>query len=616
MAVKEAPVKEKAKSQPRVIELPASLTVRELAQRLGVSPIDIIKRLMYNGIMATINQQIDYETAAIVASDLGFETVEERAPEEAVEEEGVSPLWARLYAKEDPANLRPRPPVVTVLGHVDHGKTSLLDAIRKTNVAEGEVGGITQHIGAYQVEHNGRLITFLDTPGHEAFTAMRARGAQTTDIAVLVVAADDGVMPQTIEALNHARAARVPIIVALNKIDKPTAQPERVKRQLSDLGLVPDEWGGDTLVIPVSAKKRIGIEDLLEAILLVAESQNIRANPNRPAVGTVLEAQLDRAKGPTATVLVQNGTLRVGDAVVAGTVYGRVRRMLDSNGKPVREAPPSTPVQVIGLSGVPEAGDILEVVADERTARAIAAKRLEEKQARAARAVRALTLDDLSRSIRQGQAKELNLIIKADVQGSIEPIVTSLNRLSTEQVKVNIIHAAAGAVTESDVNLAIASKAIIVGFQVSVDPAARRLAESEGVDIRLYDIIYELVDEVELALKGLLEPTYVERVIGKAEVRATFDIPKVGRVAGCYVLEGEIRRNSRARVYRQGDLKFDGPVASLKRFAKDVREVKAGYECGLGLEGFHDFAVGDIIEFYVKERAEVQPTTTHQTNGR
>lgn len=616
MAVKEAPVKEKAKSQPRVIELPASLTVRELAQRLGVSPIDIIKRLMYNGIMATINQQIDYETAAIVASDLGFETVEERAPEEAVEEEGVSPLWARLYAKEDPANLRPRPPVVTVLGHVDHGKTSLLDAIRKTNVAEGEVGGITQHIGAYQVEHNGRLITFLDTPGHEAFTAMRARGAQTTDIAVLVVAADDGVMPQTIEALNHARAARVPIIVALNKIDKPTAQPERVKRQLSDLGLVPDEWGGDTLVIPVSAKKRIGIEDLLEAILLVAESQNIRANPNRPAVGTVLEAQLDRAKGPTATVLVQNGTLRVGDAVVAGTVYGRVRRMLDSNGKPVREAPPSTPVQVIGLSGVPEAGDILEVVADERTARAIAAKRLEEKQARAARAVRALTLDDLSRSIRQGQAKELNLIIKADVQGSIEPIVTSLNRLSTEQVKVNIIHAAAGAVTESDVNLAIASKAIIVGFQVSVDPAARRLAESEGVDIRLYDIIYELVDEVELALKGLLEPTYVERVIGKAEVRATFDIPKVGRVAGCYVLEGEIRRNSRARVYRQGDLKFDGPVASLKRFAKDVREVKAGYECGLGLEGFHDFAVGDIIEFYVKERAEVQPTTTQQTNGR
>ncbi|MCS7283723.1 MAG: translation initiation factor IF-2 [Anaerolineae bacterium] len=608
MVVKEAPVKEKAKSQPRVIELPASLTVRELAQRLGVSPIDVIKRLMYNGIMATINQQIDYETAAIVASDLGFETVEERAPEEAVEEEGVSPLWARLYAGEDPANLRPRPPVVTVLGHVDHGKTSLLDAIRKTNVAEGEVGGITQHIGAYQVEHNGRLITFLDTPGHEAFTAMRARGAQTTDIAVLVVAADDGVMPQTVEALNHARAARVPVIVALNKIDKPTAQPERVKRQLSDLGLVPDEWGGDTLVIPVSAKKRIGIEDLLEAILLVAESQNIRANPNRPAVGTVLEAELDRAKGPTATVLVQNGTLRVGDAIVAGTVYGRVRRMLDSNGKPVREAPPSTPVQVIGLSGVPEAGDMFEVVADEKTARAIATKRLEEKQARAARAVRALTLDDLSRSIRQGQAKELNLIIKADVQGSIEPIVTSLNRLSTDQVKVNIIHAAAGAVTESDVNLAIASKAIIIGFQVSVDPAARRLAESEGVDIRLYDIIYELVDEVELALKGLLEPTYVERVIGKAEVRATFDIPKVGRVAGCYVLEGEIRRNSRARVYRQGELKFDGPVASLKRFAKDVREVKAGYECGLGLEGFHDFVVGDVIEFYVKERAEVQPT--------
>ncbi len=617
MGVKEMKVKGKKEEKPRVIELPATLTVRELAQYLGVSPIDIIKRLMYNGIMATINQQIDYETAAIVASDLGFETVEERPPEEAVQkDEGVSPLWARLYAGEDPANLRPRPPVVTVLGHVDHGKTSLLDAIRKTNVAEGEIGGITQHIGAYQVEHNGRLITFLDTPGHEAFTAMRARGAQTTDIAILVVAADDGVMPQTIEALNHARAARVPIIVALNKMDKPGAQPERVKRQLSDLGLVPDEWGGDTLVIPVSAKKRTGIEDLLEAILLVADSQNIRANPNRPAVGTVLEAKLDRAKGPTATVLVQNGTLRVGDAIVAGTAYGRVRRMIDSNGKPVREAPPSTPVQVLGLSGVPEAGDLFEVVADEKAARALATRRLEEKQAREARAARALTLDDLSRSIRQGQAKELNLILKADVQGSIEPIVTSLNRLSTDQVRVNIIHAAAGAVTESDVNLAIASRAIIIGFQVPVDPAARRLAENEGVDIRLYDIIYELVDEVELALRGLLEPTYVERVIGKAEVRATFDIPKVGRVAGCYVLEGEIRRNSRARVYRQGELKFDGPVASLKRFAKDVREVRAGYECGLGLEGFHDFVVGDIIEFYVKERAEVQPTATQPTRGR
>ena len=589
----------------RIIEIPARLTVRELAQLMGVSPIDVIKRLMYDGIIATINQTIDYETAAIVASEMGFEPREEKVavPEEEAVPSGPTPLWERLYAQEDPANLRPRPPVVTVLGHVDHGKTSLLDAIRRTDVAAGEVGGITQHIGAYQVEHNGRLITFLDTPGHEAFTAMRARGAQTTDIAILVVAADDGVMPQTVEALNHARAARVPIIVALNKIDKPTAQPDRVKRQLSELGLTPDEWGGDTFVIPVSAKKRMGLEDLLETILLVADEQNIRANPNRPAVGTVLEAQLDRSMGPTATVLVQNGTLRVGDAVVAGTAYGRVRRMLDSHGKPIREAPPSTPALILGLSDVPSAGDIFEVVENEKVARAIAAQRLQEREAGAARPTR-FTLDDLSRSIRQGQAKELNLIIKADVQGSIEPIVSSLSKLGTEDLKVNIIHAAAGNVTESDINLAIASRAIVIGFQVTVDPAARRLAENEGVDVRIYDIIYELIDEVERALKGLLEPTYVDKTIGKAEVRATFEIPKVGRVAGCYVLEGEVRRNARARLFRQGQQKFDGPIASLKRFAKDVREVKAGYECGIGLEGFHDIQVGDILEFYLKERVE------------
>ncbi|MGQ9710285.1 MAG: translation initiation factor IF-2 [Anaerolineae bacterium] len=587
----------------RVIEIPARLTVRELAQLMNVSPIDVIKRLMYDGIIATINQTIDYETAAIVASEMGFEPREEAVAiaEEEAALAGPTPLWERLYAQENPANLRPRPPVVTVLGHVDHGKTSLLDAIRRTDVAAGEAGGITQHIGAYQVEHNGRLITFLDTPGHEAFTAMRARGAQTTDIAILVVAADDGVMPQTIEAINHARAARVPIIVALNKIDKPTAQPDRVKRQLSDLGLTSDEWGGDTFVIPVSAKKRIGLEDLLATILLVADEQNIRANPDRSAVGTVLEAQLDRNMGPTATVLVQNGTLRVGDAVVAGTVYGRVRRMLDGHGKPIREAPPSTPALILGLSDVPTAGDIFEVVENEKVARAIAAQRMQEREARAARPTR-LTLDDLSRSIRQGQAKELNLIIKADVQGSIEPIVFSLSKLGSEDLKVNIIHAAAGNVTESDINLAIASRAIVIGFQVTVDPAARRLAESEGVDVRLYDVIYELIGEVELALKGLLEPTYVEKTIGKAEVRATFEIPKVGRVAGCYVLEGEVRRNARVRLFRQGEQKFDGPIASLKRFAKDVREVKAGYECGIGLDGFHDIQVGDILECYVKER--------------
>ncbi len=587
-----------------MVTIPASLTVRQLAELMGVSPIDVIKELMNNGIMAHINQQIDYETAAIVAAEMGFEPQEEAPPvvEEAAAE-GPTPLWERLYAQEDPSKLKPRPPVVTVLGHVDHGKTSLLDAIRQTNVAAGEAGGITQHIGAYQVEHRGRVITFLDTPGHEAFTAMRARGAHTTDIAVLVVAADDGVMPQTVEAINHARAARVPIIVALNKIDKPNAQPDRVKQQLSERGLTPDEWGGDTICVPVSAKQRTGLEDLLEAILLVAEEQEIRANPDRPAVGTVLEGKLDRTRGPTATVLVQNGTLRTGDVIVAGTVYGRVRRMLDEHGNPVDEAPPSTPVLVLGLSEVPVAGDVFEVVPDERTARTIVARRKEEQEARAV-GPRVLTLDDLSARVREGQVKELNLIIKADAQGSIEPILTSLDRLGGKDLKVNVIHAAAGNITESDVNLAIASGAIIVGFQVAVDPAARRLAENEGVDIRLYDVIYKLIDEMELALKGLLEPTYVEKTIGKAEVRAVFDIPKVGRVAGCYILEGVARRNARARLFRGDEQLYDGHVASLKRFAKDAKEVRTGFECGVGLEGFHDIEVGDIIEFYVMEREE------------
>ena len=595
------------KTNNRVVIIPASLTVRQLAQLLDVSPIDVIKELMNNGIMAHINQQIDYDTAAIVAAEMGFEPQEEVPPEtEEAEAEGPTTLWERLYAGEDPSKLRPRPPVVTVLGHVDHGKTSLLDAIRQTNVVAAEAGGITQHIGAYQVQHQGRTITFLDTPGHEAFTAMRARGAQTTDIAVLVVAADDGVMPQTVEAINHARAARVPIIVALNKIDKPNAQPDRVKQQLSELGLTPDDWGGNTLCVPVSAKKRIGLEDLLEAIILVADEQNIRANPDRPAVGTILEGHLDRTRGPSATVLVQNGTLRIGDAMVAGTVYGRVRQMLDENGKPIKEAPPSTPALVLGLSDVPVAGDMFEVVKDERTARVIAEKRKEERRARAM-APSLLTLDDLSARIREGEVKELNLILKADVQGSIEPILSSLEKLGNKDLRVNVIHAAPGNITESDVNLAIASKAIIIGFQVTVDPAARRLAESEGVDIRLYDVIYKLIDEMELALKGLLEPTYVEKVIGKAEVRATFDVPKVGRVAGCYILEGVARRNARARVLRGEEQIYDGYVASLKRFAKDVREVRTGFECGVGLENFHDVEVGDIIEFYVMEREE--PTT-------
>lgn len=591
-------------AEERVVTIPAYVTVRQLAQLLvDVSPIDVIKELMNNGIMANINQQLDYETAAVVAAEMGFDPKEEAPPiAEEVSEEGARPLWERLYAHEDPDKLRSRPPVVTVLGHVDHGKTSLLDGIRGTKVVDGEAGGITQHIGAYQIEHGGQLITFLDTPGHEAFTAMRARGAYTTDIAVLVVAADDGVMPQTVEALNHARAARVPIIIALNKTDKPNAQPDRVKQQLSEIGLTPDDWGGDTLCVPISAKKRVGLEDLLEAILLVADSFEIKANPNRPAVGTVLEGRLDRRQGATATVLVQNGTLQVGDALVVGTVHGRVRRMLDEQGKPVEEAPPSTPAVILGLSGIPIAGDIFEVVPSERTARAIVSGRKREQETQAA--VPTITLDDLSAGIQKGQAKELNLIVKVDVQGSIEPIVTSLEKLGAEDLKVNVIHAAAGNINESDINLAVASQAIVVGFQITVDPAARRQAESGGVDIHLYDIIYKLVDEMDLALKGLLGPTYVEKTVGRAEVRDTFSIPKVGLIAGCYIRGGEARRNAKARVFRGEEQLFDGYVSSLKRFEKDVRNVRAGFECGMGLDGFHAFEVGDVIEFYVKEREE------------
>jgi len=593
----------------QIVEIPDLLTVRQLAELTKVSPIVVIKELMNAGVMANINQQIDYETAAIVAQEMGFEPREETPliTEEAVEE-GPTLLWERLYASEDPEKLASRPPVVTILGHVDHGKTSLLDAIRHADVVASEAGGITQHIGAYQVEHNGRSITFLDTPGHEAFTAMRARGAHTTDIAVLVVAADDGVMPQTVEAINHIRAARVPIIVTLNKMDKPTAQPEMVKQQLSEMGLVPDDWGGTTLCVPVSAKKKTGLDDLLEAILLVADSTEIKANPDRSALGTVLEGRLERTRGATATVLVQNGTLRTGDTVMANLVHGRVRQMLDESGNPIQEASPSTPVMIIGLSGVPEAGEFFKVVADERTARAIAARRREEMASRAAVPVRAFTLDDFSSRIQAGQAKELNLIVKTDVQGSIEPIVNSLEKLGgdslSEDLKVNVIHAAAGNISESDINLAVASRAIVVGFQVHPDPPARRLAESEGVDIRTYDIIYKLIDEVDRALKGLLEPTYADVVVGEAEVRATFRIPKVGVVAGCYVRQGEARRNARARVLRGQEQLYDGHVGSLKRFEKDVRQVRTGFECGVGVDGFDDFAEGDVIQFYVKERQE------------
>jgi translation initiation factor IF-2 len=589
----------------KIVEIPDFLTVRQLAEILDLSPIVVIKELMKAGVMANINQQIDFDAAAIVAEEMGFQTKEETPIIDEADEESPTLLWERLYANESPEDLKVRPPVVTVLGHVDHGKTSLLDAMRETDVQAGEAGGITQHIGAHQIEHNGRSITFLDTPGHEAFTAMRARGAHTTDIAVLVVAADDGVMPQTVEAINHAQAARVPIIVALNKIDKQTAQPEVVKQQLAEMNLVPDDWGGATLCVPVSAKQKSGLEDLLEAILLVADSTEIKANPDRPAAGTVLEGQLDRTRGTTATLLVQNGTLHVGDVVVASLAQGRVRRMLDEQGESIEEAHPSTPVMILGLSDVPNAGDMFKVVPDEQTARAIVARREEEKKAKEVRPVRAFTLDDFSSRIQAGQIKELNLILKTDVQGSIEPIVNSLESLGKEDLKVNIIHAAAGNINESDINLAIASQAIVFGFQVYPDSAARRMAENEGVDIRTYDIIYHLVDEVDMALKGLLEPTYVDVVVGEAEVRDTFHIPRIGDIAGCFVRKGEARRNTRARVIRDSQLIHDGHVSSLKRFKQDVREVKTGFECGVGLENFGDFEIGDMIQFYVKKREEV-----------
>ncbi|HLE82067.1 MAG TPA: translation initiation factor IF-2, partial [Dehalococcoidia bacterium] len=508
----------------RAVQLPSSLSVKELADHLDVGPIEVIKELMKSGVMANVNQVVDYDTAALVAKALGYEPEEFKAP---VEER---PETAKAV-EEEAAALQPRPPVVTIMGHVDHGKTSLLDALRQTNVAAGEAGGITQHIGAYQVELHGQKITFLDTPGHEAFTAMRARGAQATDIAILVVAADDGVMPQTKEAIDHAKAARVPIVVAVNKIDKPEANPDRVKQQLADLGLVIEEWGGDVVCVPVSAKKKVGIQDLLENILVVAEVLELKANPQRPASGVVVEAEMDKSRGPLATVLVQSGTLNLGDIVIAGTAMGRVKAMFNDLGKKVRKAGPATPVEILGLDTVAQAGDTLQAVAEERLAKATVEERRGLQERRGIRGERGLSLDDLSQQIREGKVKELNLILKTDVQGSLEPIISSLARLE-EEVKVRFIHADTGSITESDVLLAMASEAIIVGFNARVEPGARRLAEQEGVDIRLYTVIYELVDEVRKALVGLLERKLVEVVEGHAEVRQVFKLGKHGAVAG------------------------------------------------------------------------------------
>ncbi len=588
----------------KTVEIPSVITVRDLAARVKVSPINVIRELMNNGVMASINQQIDFETAAIVLQGLGFEPREEKRQEEVTAEDLSGTLWNRLYAREDPAKLKPRPPVVTVMGHVDHGKTSLLDAVRHTNVVAGEAGGITQHIGAYQIEHNGRKITFLDTPGHEAFTAMRARGAQATDLAVLVVAADDGVMPQTKEAIAHAKAAHVPIIVALNKIDKANANPDRVKKELHDAGVVIDEFGGDVLCVPVSAKKKQGIEDLLEAILLVADSREIKANPDRLAVGTVIEGRLDKALGAVATVLVQNGTLKVGDGVVIGHIHGRVRTMQDDKGKPVQKAAPSAPVLISGLSDVPAAGDIVEAVKDEKTARAIVAERKSASAEQQATARRVLSLNDLFSRVQAGEVKELPIILKADVQGSIEPIVNQLEKLSNDQVKVKILHTGTGTIGKNDASLAVASGAIIVGFNVGVDEPAHRLADSEGVDIRQYDIIYKLTDDIQKAITGMLEPVYKEVVLGTAEVRATFKIKNAGVIAGCYVREGVLQRGASARVKRGGEVVHDGTISSLKHVKDDVKEVKTGFECGLTVSNFQDYKRGDLIECYTQERVQ------------
>jgi translation initiation factor IF-2 len=586
------------------IILPPTITVRDLAEAIESSPIDIIKSLMANGVMANINQQIDFDTAAIVAAEMGYEAAQE-TPELDEEETGEVPLWRRTIAGEDPKELVVRSPVVTILGHVDHGKTTLLDAIRHTSVAEGEAGGITQHIGAYQVELKGQTITFLDTPGHAAFTAMRARGAQGADIVVLVVAADDGVMPQTKEAIAHAKAARVPIIVAMNKIDKPNADRDRLKQQLAEVGLVPDDWDGDTIVVPISAKRLTGIEDLLEAILLIADSMEIQANPKGKVIGTVIEAERDRAKGVLATLLVQNGTLKVGDAVVAGMAHGRLRAMFDHRGRKVHKAGPSTPVAVMGLNDVPHAGDIFRVVESEKVAREIIYERQAAKGQAAVTAQTAITLEQLFERFQAGELRELRLIVKADVQGSLEPIVSSLNDFNKGDIKVNILHAETGNIGENDVMLASASKAVVIGFNVQPDSAARRLAEAEGVSIRIYDIIYRLTEDVEKALKGMLEPEEKETVLGHAEVRAVFHISKVGNIAGCRVTDGEIRRNARMRVLRNGAPIHEGSISSLKHLQEDVREVRSGFECGIGLKGFDNVQMGDRLECFIVERVAV-----------
>ncbi len=587
----EAPSTVAPKAQKRKIRISELITVSDLSQRMGVKATELIRHLMSLGVLATINQTIDADTAALVAAEFGYE----------VESIAVGEEELLAQAEDRPEDLRPRPPVVTVMGHVDHGKTSLLDAIRETRVAAREAGGITQHIGAYEVETSRGKVVFLDTPGHEAFTALRARGAKVTDITVLVVAADDGIMPQTVEAIDHSKAAGVPIIVAINKMDKPEADPERVKRQLTEHGLVPEEWGGDVICVPVSAKKRTGIDELLEMIALQADIMELKANPNKPARGTVIEARVDRGRGPVATVLVQEGTLKVGDVVLAGHQHGRIRALINDQGKRIKEAGPSTPVEILGLDGVPEAGEVFVVVENERLAKQVAQRRLEKARQEEMAKARRLSLEDLQAQIAQGEVQELPLVVKADVQGSVEALTRALENLSTDEVKVRVIHGAVGGITENDVNLASASKAIVIGFHVRPESKAAALADQLGVDIRLYNVIYEAIDEIKAAIEGMLAPAVEERVLGRAEVRRLFRIPKVGTVAGCYVTEGVVRRSAKVRLIRDNVVVYEGEVGSLKRFKDDVREVREGLECGISIQNYNDLKEGDVIEFYVLE---------------
>ena len=567
------------------VELPASLTVKQLADSLKVEPVKVIKQLMRRSIMANVNQAIDFGTAVMIAQDFGYKA-------EPKAEQRTLPSRKR----EMKGKLQVRPPIVTVMGHVDHGKTTLLDAIRQTNVTAHEAGAITQHIGAYQTTVDGRKITFLDTPGHRAFTAMRAHGAQATDIVILVVAADDGVMPQTTEAINHAKAAGVPIVVAINKIDKPGTKTERVKQQLVDSGLIIEEWGGDVVCVPISAKKGQGISDLLENLFLVAEILELRADPNSSAEGVVIEAKLDKTKGPLATLLVQKGTLALGNIAVADNTWGKIKAMFDDKGKRIKKAGPSTPVEVLGINGIPKSGEIFTVVADEHQAQNMVSKQ------EAVRRPAPISLSTLSSQISTGQLKELNVVLKTDVQGSIEPIKSSIERLSTEKVKANIIHAASGSITENDVLLASASKGIVIGFNTSTAPGAQQVAETEAVSIQHYDVIYRLEEDVGNTLKGMLEPTYAEVLAGRAEIRAIFSSSKQGKIAGVYVKEGKIWRDARVKVLRQNEVVGESQISSLRRFKDDVTEVSTGLECGIALEGFIDFNIGDTIEVYRKER--------------